>query len=135
MWACLTSRQVHRRIHRSGTTSTRTGSSARVGGTTSAPTAASPADGKIGREAAHSGILRQLDTSQPAPAMAKPDASAEFACTHFRNIMGDLDVLTVTDCAASCRRLTVMHRSESAAIRTGARAMLAQLQPMTERRC
>ncbi len=65
-------------------------------------------------------------TTKTTQAKPEADASAQLACTHFRNVMGDVDVLTVPELRAKLREVhETASVSEWEAVRTGARRMLA----------
>jgi hypothetical protein len=70
-------------------------------------------------------------TGEPVAGKAqatKADASTTFACRHFRNVIGDLDVLSDAELREKIKEVeTDANVSENANIREHGRAMLAAL--------
>jgi hypothetical protein len=63
---------------------------------------------------------RPQDSARTSEASAAPepeaDASAQLACRHFRNVMGDFDVLTVPELRA---KLQEVHETASVSVEPG----------------
>jgi hypothetical protein len=65
-------------------------------------------------------------TAKPASTRPEADASTELSCIHFRNVMGDLDVLTVPELRGKLKEVySTASVSPIDAIRAHSRGMLA----------
>lgn len=65
-------------------------------------------------------------TAEPAPDEPKPDVLTEASCRHFRNVIGDIDVLTTVELREKLKEVDDKARySEDPGIPEGSRAMLA----------